>query len=124
MRRRPHGVIPSDKKGERVRVLIGSLTAAVACFNLAEAAGDAALGKKVMVKCQVCHGKDGIARLPDAPNIAGQKEAYVVKALKAFKAGERENEQMKVVTKGLSDEDIANVAAYYSSIKITVEPPP
>ena len=77
-----------------------------------------------MVKCQVCHGKDGIARLPDAPNIAGQKEAYVVKALKAFKAGERENEQMKVVTKGLSDEDIANVAAYYSSIKITVEPPP
>jgi cytochrome c553 len=42
----------------------------------------------------------------------------------AFKAGERKNEQMTIVIKGLSDEDIANVAAYYSSIKITVQVPP
>ena len=107
-----------------LRALIVGLAALLACPGVAQAGGDAALGKKVMVKCQVCHGKDGLAKLPDAPNIAGQKEAYLVKALKAFKAGERKNEQMTVVIKGLSDEDIANVAAYYSSIKITVEVPP
>lgn len=76
------------------------------------------------MKCQVCHGKDGLSKLPDAPNIAGQKEAYLVKALQAFKRGERKNEQMTVVVKSLSDVDIANVAAYFSSIKITVEVPP
>jgi cytochrome c553 len=107
-----------------LRGLIASLAALVACSTVAAAAGDAAAGKKVMLKCQVCHGKDGLARLPEAPNIAGQKEAYLVKALTAFKAGERKNEQMTVVLKGLSDEDIANVAAYYSSIKITVQVPP
>jgi cytochrome c553 len=107
-----------------VRALIVSLAVLVACSTFAEAGGDAALGKKVMLKCQVCHGKDGLAKVPDAPNIAGQKQVYLVKALTAFKAGERKNEQMTVVTKGLSDEDIANVAAYYSSIKIAVEVPP
>ncbi|GLS37397.1 cytochrome c biogenesis protein CcsB [Mesorhizobium tianshanense] len=107
-----------------MRGLIVSLAVLLACSSLAEAGGDAARGKKIMLKCQVCHGKDGIAKLPEAPNIAGQKETYLVKALMAFKAGERKNEQMTVVTKSLSDEDIANVAAYYSSIKITVQIPP
>lgn len=107
-----------------MRALIASLAVLFASSTLVEAAGDAALGKKVMLKCQVCHGKDGLAKVPDAPNIAGQKEAYLIRALTAFKAGERKNEQMTVVTKGLSDEDIANVAAYYSSIKVTVEVPP
>lgn len=100
------------------------LTAMAVCSVTAQAAGDAAAGKKVAVKCQVCHGKDGIAKLPDAPHIAGQKESYLVRALKSFKAGERKNEQMTVVVKTLSDEDIANVAAYYASIKITVQVPP
>lgn len=107
-----------------LRGLILVLVALVACSNAAGAAGDAAAGRKVMVKCQVCHGKDGLAKVPDAPNIAGQKETYLVKALKSFKAGERRNEQMTVVVKTMSDEDIANVAAYYASIKITVQVPP
>ena len=107
-----------------MRGLIVGLAVLFASSIVAQGAGDAALGKKVMAKCQVCHGKDGLAKLPDAPNIAGQKEAYLVKTLKAFKAGERKNEQMTIVLKGLSDEDIANIAAYYSSIKITVQVPP
>lgn len=81
-------------------------------------------GKKVALKCQVCHGKDGIAKLPDAPHIAGQKETYLVRALTSFKAGERKNEQMTIVLKALSDQEIADVAAYYASIKITVQAPP
>ncbi len=106
-----------------MRALIVTLIVLAASVATAEAAGDRVAGKKVMLKCQVCHGKDGIAKFPDAPNIAGQKETYLVRTLTAFKAGERKNEQMTVVVKGLSDEDIANVAAYYGSIKITVEVP-
>ena len=107
-----------------MRRLIVVLAAMLIGSVAAEAAGDAAAGKKVAVKCQACHGKDGIAKLPEAPNIAGQKESYLVRALNSFKAGERKNEQMTVVVKALSDEDIANVAAYYASIKITVQVPP
>lgn len=107
-----------------IRATIPGLTLLVACSTFAHAAGDPAAGRKVMTQCQVCHGKDGLAKLPDAPNIAGQKEAYLVKALQAFKSGERKNEQMTIVVKSLSDADIANVAAYFSSIKITVEVPP
>ena len=106
-----------------MRLLLVCLAALAAWPATAQAAGDAALGKKVMIKCQVCHGKDGLAKLPEAPNLAGQKEKYLVKALTSFKAGERNNEQMTVIVKGLSDDDIANVAAYYASIKITVDVP-
>jgi cytochrome c553 len=107
-----------------LRALMLGLAALTACSTVAHGAGDAVLGKKVMLKCQVCHGKDGLAKLPDAPHIAGQKEDYLVRALQAFKTGERKNEQMTIVVKGLSDEDIADVAAYYSSIRISVQIPP
>nr|WP_224007568.1 cytochrome c [Aureimonas sp. SA4125] len=81
-------------------------------------------GKKVMGMCQVCHGKDGVAPLLEAPNLAGQKETYLVKALMDYKTGVRQNEQMTVVASGLEDADIANVAAYYASIPFTVGPLP
>ena len=86
-------------------------------------AADLVRGKKVMGMCQVCHGKDGVAPLLEAPNLAGQKETYLVKALMDFKTGVRQNEQMTVVTSGLEDADIANVAAYYASIPVKVGPP-
>jgi cytochrome c553 len=90
----------------------------------AHAAGDAAAGKtKAAAMCQVCHGLDGIAKLPDAPNLAGQQEIYLVRSLTAYKTGERQNPQMSVVAPTLSEEDIANLAAYYASIKITVHEP-
>lgn len=90
----------------------------------AHAAGDAAAGKKkAAAVCRVCHGLDGIAKLPDAPNLAGQQEIYLVRSLTAYKTGERQNPQMSVVAPTLSEEDIANLAAYYASIKITVQEP-
>ena len=59
-----------------------------------------------------------------SPNIAGQKQDYLVRSLKAYKAGERKvGPMMFAVVKSLSDEDMANVAAYYAAIKITVEVP-
>ena len=57
------------------------------------------------------------------PHIAGESDIYLIKQLKAFRSGERQDPQMSVMAKPLSDEDIANLAAWYSSIKITVTLP-
>jgi cytochrome c553 len=106
-----------------MRGLILGLAALVVTSPFVQAAGDSAAGRTVMVKCQVCHGKDGLGTLPYAPNIAGQKYDYLFHSLMAYKTGERKSQMMSVVVKGLSKEDIANVAAYYAAIKFTVEVP-
>ena len=79
------------------------------------AAGDAAAGKLVAKNCSSCHGETGIAGNPAWPNIAGQKAAYLVNTLKAFRAGLRKDPMMAGVVRGLSDADIANLASYYAS---------
>ena len=61
-----------------------------------------------------CHGETGIASNPAWPSLAGQKPGYLVNALKAFRAGLRKDPMMAGVTRGLSDADIANLAAYYA----------
>jgi cytochrome c553 len=87
-------------------------------------AADAAAGKqKAQTACAVCHGIDGIAKVPDAPNLAGESAVYTTRQLNAFKNGEREHEQMSIIAQSLSDEDIANLAAWYASVKISVELP-
>ena len=106
-----------------MRGLILGLAALVVTAPFAQAAGDSTAGRKVMVKCQLCHGTDGLATMNQAPNIAGQKYDYLVHSLMAYKAGERKSQMMSLVVKNLSAEDIANVAAYYAGIKITVEVP-
>ncbi|MFC0693410.1 cytochrome c [Paraburkholderia humisilvae] len=80
-------------------------------------AADVAAGRTKAVQCQACHGLDGISKQPDAPNLAGQNEDYLVKALNDFKTGARKNELMSTVVKPLSDTDIANLAAYYHSLR-------
>lgn len=77
-------------------------------------AADPAAGKAKAAQCAACHGANGIAVLPDAPNLAGQNEIYLVKALKDYRSGARKHEQMTVMAKGLSDKDIENLAAYYN----------
>lgn len=88
-------------------------------------AQDAKAGRaKASAQCAVCHGQNGVAQMPTAANLAGQQELYLVKALGDFRSGKRENEMMTVVAKDLSDADIANLAAWYASIPVTVQPPP
>jgi len=97
-------------------------TAAVLCivlcivlFNTAHAA-DVTAGRAKLVQCQACHGMDGIAKIPEAPNLAGQNEDYLVKALNDFKSGARQNDMMSLVVKPLPDADMANLAAFYHSL--------
>jgi cytochrome c553 len=95
-----------------------------ACAASVSFAADPAAGKKVAQgTCAVCHGLDGIAKLPDAPHLAAENVEYLMRQLKAFKAGERKHEQMSIIAQGMSDEDMANVSAWYSQIKIKAEMP-
>jgi len=87
------------------------------------AAADVSAGRAKSVQCAVCHGPHGMATLPEAPNLAGQSEIYLVKALKDFKSGTRTNEMMNMVVGNLSDADIEDLAAYYQSIEIVVKEP-
>ncbi|MEW6983864.1 cytochrome c [Colwelliaceae bacterium 6471] len=80
-------------------------------------AGDVAAGKAKSGVCAACHGAAGISAIPMYPNLAGQKEAYLAKQLKDFKSGARKDPIMAPMAMGLSDEDVANIAAYYASLK-------
>ena len=87
-------------------------------------AGDLMAGKaKVEATCQVCHGVDGQASAPMAPNLSGQLKEYIIAQLEAYRSGKRRHEQMNIIAKILDDDDIENVAVWYSSIKITIELP-
>src|SRR5215470_16916298 len=83
-------------------------------------AGDLKAGRTKALMCQACHGMDGLSKVPDAPNIAGQIEPYLVAQLQAFKSGARKNDAMSVVAPSLSDQDIDDLAAYFSAIDIQV----
>ena len=104
-------------------LLLGSALAAALVVHDAAAAADVAAGKTTAGMCAVCHGLNGLAKNPDAPNLAGDNANYLMKQLHAFKNGDRKDPQMSIIAGGLSEEDIANVAAWYSSLKVTVEMP-
>ena len=80
-------------------------------------AGDAAAGKAKSAMCASCHGPAGISLSPLWPNLAGQKEQYLIKQIKAFRDGSRQDPMMAPMVAALSDTDIENLAAYYSSQK-------
>lgn len=87
-------------------------------------AGDAlAAPAKVRTLCQNCHGENGVAVLPGAANLSGQQKEYLTEQLRAFRSGSRQNPQMSIVAKTLTDADIESVADWYSAIKVSVELP-
>ena len=98
------------------------MIAALACLipSLSMAAGDAAAGKAKAGVCAACHGPAGISFVPMYPNLAGQKETYLVNALKAYKTGQRTGGMAPVMAgqaTALSEADMNNLAAYFSSLK-------
>lgn len=84
-------------------------------FSQAQAA-DIEAGKSSSVACAACHGGNGISAIPLYPNLAGQKEKYLESSLKAYRDGGRKNPVMTQMASNLSDDDIANLAAYFSSL--------
>ncbi len=82
-------------------------------LSAAHAAGDAAAGHEKASGCANCHGADGKGRVP----LAGKKEAYLLEQLQAFKSGARQEAMMNMLTKKLSDADMADLAAYFAAQK-------
>lgn len=94
---------------------------AAAPFAAPARAQDVRAGRAVAGRvCAACHGVDGIAKLPEAANLAGQDATYLTRQLQAFREGTREHEQMSVIAKDLSDAQMADVAAYYNAVQIEV----
>ncbi|MCG3730553.1 c-type cytochrome [Vibrio cincinnatiensis] len=84
------------------------------------AAGDAAAGKAKSAICATCHGADGMAVIPGYPNLKGQNEQYFISSVNAYKNKQRTGGLavvMQAQSMMLSDQDIADLAAYYSSLK-------
>ena len=104
-------------------VLAWSLCVGMITMDEAANAADAKAGKTKSQPCSVCHGTSGISTLPDAPNLAGQPEIYLSNQLRSYRSGERRHEVMSLVAKALSDDDIADLAAWFSSIRIEAKPP-
>ena len=91
------------------------VSAFVLTTGVQAAGGDAAKGQATAQVCAACHGADGNSLVPVNPSLAGQHPDYIVKQLKAFKSGERKNPIMAPMATNLSEDDMKNVAAYFSS---------
>ncbi|WP_078118139.1 c-type cytochrome [Thiosocius teredinicola] len=101
------------------KLLLMVSLASVAALGTAHAAGDAEAGKTKSATCMACHGTDGNSAAPNFPKIAGQHPDYIVKQLKEFKSGERKDATMNGMAAALSDQDMEDLAAFYSKQKAT-----
>ena len=98
-------------------LLIAGLTAS------AHAGGDAAAGQALASeRCQACHGADGNSTDPQYPRLAGQHADYMVRALADYKSGARNNPIMSGFAAGLSEQDMANLAAWFAEQTGVVTP--
>ena len=99
-----------------VLLFIGSATT-----QLAFAQGNAAAGQTKAALCATCHGAEGNSELAINPKLAGQNAAYIIKQLKDYKAGVRSNPTMSAMVLNLSEEDMEDIAAWYSSQQVTLQ---
>lgn len=100
---------------KKLSVLLLSLAPALAC------AGDIEAGKSKSGACASCHGAVGISPNPAWPNLANQQLKYLEKQMKAFRDGTRVDQWMSPMAKNLSDQDIADLAAFYNSLPLRDE---
>ncbi len=99
----------------------------ILCMGLmisgATLAADPVNGKKLSAQCSVCHGKNGISKYPEAPNLAGMSSLYFEKSMVDYQKGERHDRRMSLIAKNLSKEQIRDLAAWYASFEVTVTIP-
>jgi cytochrome c553 len=92
-----------------------TLVAVLGWTGSVHAAGTVEAGQAKSATCMACHGMDGNSANPEWPALAGQHSSYIVKQLKHFKAGERQNALMSPMAMILADQDMEDLAAYYAS---------
>lgn len=102
------------------KILLAGVIVLSAASQMAMAAGDAAAGRSKSASCATCHGSDGNSAAPTFPKLAGQSERYLIKQIHDIKSNVRPVPTMAGQTDNLSDQDIADIAAYFSSQKASV----
>jgi cytochrome c553 len=101
---------------KRLAVLVAFSTLSLSACAETILQGDIERGEGLSKVCGMCHGVNGISNVPIYPNLAGQKEQYLVLQLKAFRSGERVNMAMTSHARKLTDQDIADLSAYYAQL--------
>ena len=104
----------------RTVLIAMAVSLSVSAASAAGLVGDAAAGKTKAAACGACHGADGNSPAPTFPKLAGQGERYLVKQIHDIKSGARPVPAMAGQTDSLSDQDIADIAAYYAGQKGSV----
>jgi cytochrome c553 len=103
----------------RIFMNVAIAAAMLAAGAAAYAEGDAAAGKQKIIMCAGCHGipgyKTAFPSVYNVPKLGGQHAGYIVKALQGYKAGERSHPTMRAIAADLSDQDMADLAAYYAA---------
>ena len=94
------------------------VVAAFAFAGGAASAADIEAGKRKAALCEACHGPEGNSVIPVNPSIAGQPAQFIATALYFFRAGNRKDPQMSPIAAPLSNADMNDLAAYFSSIKV------
>ena len=113
-------------------ILLAAVLAAASLTALAQApapaaaapkAGDANAGKNKVFQCQGCHGvadwKTVFPEVYRVPKLGGQKPAYIVAALRAYKSGDRDFATMRGMVADMTEQDMADIAAYYGAANVT-----
>ena len=99
----------------RTLTIFGAMVLAGIALS-AHAAGDAVRGEAKAKPCQACHGPDGNGTAPIFPRLAGQYTDYLAQALMAYKSGARKNPIMVGMAAPLSEDDVRDLAAYFSGL--------
>ncbi|MDC0378942.1 cytochrome c [Litorivicinus sp.] len=99
----------------------------VLCIALAmsgvSVAADKANGKALSAQCSACHGKNGLSKDPEAPNLAGLSALYIEKSLVDYQKGARHDRRMSLIAQGLTKPQIKDLAAWYAAFELTVKVP-
>ena len=106
-----------------MKKIVACILIAFGCTSLAYAAGDAAAGKEKTAMCAGCHGADGNSVAGSFPKLAGQGERYLIKQIENFITDKRKIPEMmgvKSMLENASEQDIADIAAYYASQAVTI----
>jgi len=110
-----------SRMSHRSAAAIAAIAVALSSLAVAQAQelkGDAAAAKKKIARCEGCHGIPGYRTaypvVYRVPKLGGQQADYIAKALQAYKSGERSHPSMRGIAAGLSDQDMADFAAYYA----------
>ncbi len=99
-----------------MRIRICVVAAAIAITSMSAMAGDPNPANIAKTVCAGCHGPEGVSTNPLWPNLAGQKDQYLIKALKDYRSGSRQDPVMAPFAQGLDDKTIEEVAAFYSNM--------